>query len=120
MVIYKYNKNWGDINMTNGYYVKMYGKDCFLITLQDKRTTRLALNFINLVQNKLNRFVTISDSYVEYVKNQMMKATLERCTITKGDFSGLKYFKIVGNNFSMTSKPLDNPEEDVIIVGGEE
>ena len=120
MVIYKYNKNWGDINMATGYYVKMYGKDCFLITLQDKRTTRLALNFINLVQNKLNRFVTISDSYVEYVKNQMMKATLERCTITKGDFSGLKYFKIVGNNFSMTSEPLDNPEEDVIIVGGEE
>lgn len=106
--------------MIRGYYIKMYGKDCFLITLQDKRTNRLALNFINLIQNKLNRFVNISDTYIDYVKNQMVKATLERCIIAKGEFSGLKYFKIVGNNFSMTSEPLDNPEEDVIIVGGEE
>lgn len=105
--------------MLKGYYIRMYGKDCFLVTLQDKRTNRLALNFINLVQNKLNCFVDISESYVEYVKSHMIKASLEKCIITKGNFSGLKYFKINGKDFSMTSEPLDNPEEDVIIVGGE-
>lgn len=60
-----------------GFYMYMFGKDCFIETKQTKKSKRLALEFINAIQNKQNKFYNITDGDIEYVMYCMDKATLE-------------------------------------------
>ena len=53
--------------MKNGFYCRMYGKDCFLVSNKKNRTKTLAEEFINKVQNKMNKFYNISEKDIEYV-----------------------------------------------------
>ena len=99
-----------------GFYCRMYGKDCFIQTNQIKRTKSLALNFINKVQNKMNKFYNISENDVEHVQNAMRLSTFEIKTIQKGDFAGKSYYEINGENFSYGCDPCDNPMEQYIFV----
>ena len=61
--------------MKYGFYCRMYGKDCFLVSHKKNRTKALAEDFINKVQNKMNKFYNISEKDVEYVQNAMRNAT---------------------------------------------
>lgn len=94
----------------------MYGKDCFIETNQTKRTKALALDFINKVQNKMNRFSNISEVNIAYVQNAMQKATFEIKTIQNGDFAGMKYYDINGDGFSYGCDACENPMEHCIVV----
>lgn len=100
----------------NGFYCRMYGKDCFIETNQTKRTKNLAINFMNKVQNKMNRFYNISENDVEYVQNAMRAATFEVKTIKNGNFAGLSYYEINGEQFSYGCDACENPMDKCIFV----
>ena len=102
--------------MKHGFYCRMYGKDCFIETEQIKRTRNLALDFINKVQNKLNRFNNISENDIEMIQNAMRKATFEIKTIKNGNFAGQSYYEINGENFSYGCDACENPMEKCILV----
>lgn len=99
-----------------GYYLHAYGNDCFLVTNQRRKTDKLALNFLNLIQHKLNTFCNICDKDVCWAKNSMLPATLEEIALSRGKFAGLRYLKIVGKNFVYTTNVGTNPYNEVIVV----
>lgn len=99
-----------------GFYCRIYGKDCFIQTNQSKRTYNLALNFINKVQNKINEFRNVTENDIQHVKQAMRNATFEVKTINKGNFSGLSYYEINGENFSYGCDACGNPMEQCIFV----
>ena len=100
----------------HGFYCRMYGKDCFIETEQTKRTDKLAINFINKVQNKINKYYNINADDVEHVKNTMRPATFEIKTIENGDFAGLKYYEINGESFGYGCDACENPMEHCIAI----
>lgn len=99
-----------------GFYCRMYGKDCFIETTQTKRTQRLALDFINKVQNKLNVFYNIGEDDIAYVQRAMRNATFELKTIESGNFKGLSYYEINGDEFSYGCDGCTNPMDYCILV----
>ena len=99
-----------------GFYCRMYGKDCFFETNAQKRTKNLALDFINKVQNKMNKFSNIGENDANYVQTTMSKASFEIKTIQNGEFAGLKYYEINGENFSYGCDCCENPMEYCVIV----
>jgi hypothetical protein len=94
----------------------MYGKDCFFETNQTKRTKALALAFINKVQNKMNKFNHVGDNEIEYVQKAMRAATFKMRTIENGEFAGLSYYDIEGENFSWGCDSCENPLDGCVIV----
>lgn len=102
--------------MKHGFYCRMYGKDCFFETNQTRRTRSLALDFLNKVQNKMNKFTNIDESDIKCVQEAMEKATFEVKTIKNGNFAGLKYYVIEGEMFSYGCDACENPFENCIIV----
>ena len=102
--------------MKNGFYCRMYGKDCFLVSPKKNRTKALAEEFINKVQNKMNKFYNISGKDVEYVQNAMRNATFEIKTIENGNFARLSYYEIIGDNFSYGCDACENPMDYCCIV----
>lgn len=100
----------------NGYFCRMYGKDCFFETNQTRRTDNLALAFVNKVQNKMNRFNHVGENEIAYVKNAMRNATFEIKTIENGNFAGMKYYEINGESFSYGCDICENPMEECILV----
>lgn len=99
-----------------GFYFRMLGKDCFYETNRTRRTNALAMDFINKVQNKMNRFINIADSDIEWVKNGMRKAVFEMKTVEDGEFAGMKYYTIDGENFSFGCDLCEDPTEHYILV----
>ena len=99
-----------------GFYCRMYGKDCFFETKQARRTKNIAMDFINKVQNKMNRFNNIGENDIAYVQKAMRNATFEVKTIQNGRFAGLKYYEINGEEFSYGCDACENPMEYCIIV----
>lgn len=100
----------------NGFFCRMYGKDCFFETNQIKRTKNLALTFINKVQNKMNRFNHIGENEIEYVQKAMRAATFKIRTIENGEFAGLSYYEIEGEDFNCGCDACENPMEYCVIV----
>ena len=98
-----------------GYYIHVYGKDCFIVTDAKKRSSRLAIALLNGVQNRLNRFINISADTVECVKGMMVPATLEVKTIENGKYKGLRYIDISGDGFSFGCDACENPYDKVYI-----
>lgn len=99
-----------------GFFCRMYGKDCFFETSQTKRTKNLALTFINKVQNKLNRFNHVGENEIAYVQNAMRAAAFDIRTIQSGEFAGLKYYNIEGEDFSWGCDACENPMKDCVLV----
>lgn len=99
-----------------GFYCRMYGKDCFFETNQTRRTKNLATDFINKVQNKMNKFYNIGENDVEYVQKAMRIATFELKTIQSGNFAGMKYYTIDGEDFSYGCDACENPMEECVLV----
>jgi hypothetical protein len=96
-----------------GFYCRMYGKDCFMETEQKNRTERLALDFINKVQNKLNSFSNVDENAIKFVKANMRMAWMEVKTLN----NGLSYIDISGENFGgYGCDPCENPFEVCVIV----
>lgn len=103
--------------MNKGYYIRMYGKDCFIITDKQKRTKLLAIDFISKVHEKINiETHKPTDKEVEYVQKNMRSSTFEIKTIEKGNFKGLSYYVIAGENFSFSCDACKNPLDFVHIV----
>ena len=102
--------------MKHGFYCRMYGKDCFYETTHTKRTKTLAEDFILTVQFKLGKFCCANDEDIEYVKNAMRKATFEIKIIQNGNFAGLSYYEINGENFSYGCDACENPMEYCIVI----
>ena len=100
----------------HGFYCRMYGKDCFLESNQTKRTKKIALDFINKVQNYRNTFYNIDEKDIECVQKAMELATFEIKTIKNGNFAGLSYYTIDGEMFSYGCDPCENPMEECILV----
>ena len=99
--------------MKYGFYCRMYGKDCFIETEQKNKTDKLALDFINKVQNKLNRFTNVSEQDIKYIKYGMSKAKMEVKTLK----NGLSYIDISGEDFcGYGCDPCENPFEVCVIV----
>ena len=67
-----------------GFYMYMFGKDCFIETSQTKKSKRLAMEFVNAIQHKRNKFHNITDGDLEYVMYCMDRATLELREFKKG------------------------------------
>ena len=78
-----------------GYYIRVYNKDCFLVTDAQKRTKALALEFLNKIQNELNKFINIDDATLEFSQKRMQPAFCEIKTLNNGS----QYYEIFGNNF---------------------
>lgn len=99
-----------------GFYIFAYGKPCFMESNANIRTKALALDFINKIQNKLNRFTLVDEKVIAYVQKQMQHATMELRTIENGNFKGLQYIAIDGENFSSGCDACENPFEKCVIV----
>ena len=99
-----------------GFYCWMYGKDCFFETDQTKRTKKLAEDFINKVQNNMNKFYNISENDIKHVQKAMRKATFELRTIQNGIFTGKRYYEINGEYFSCGCDACENLMEKCILV----
>ena len=94
----------------------MYGMDCFIETKQKNKTNVLAVDFINKVQCKMERFYNVGESDMLYVKNAMRRAVMEVKTVKNGAFKGMKYIDIYGDGFNFGCDPCKNPFEKCIIV----
>ena len=99
-----------------GFFCRMYGKDCFFETNQTRRTANLAEAFINKVQNKMNKFYNIGENDIAYVQKAMRIATFEVRTIKNGEFAGLGYYEINGEDFSWGCDVCKNPMEECVLV----
>lgn len=102
--------------MKKGFYIRAYGKDCFIESTAKNRTNALALEFVNKIQNKLNRFSNIDNATIEHVRKNMQPATMEVKTIKNGAFAGLQYININGDSFSFGCDPCENPFNVCVIV----
>lgn len=102
--------------MKTGFYIRAYGKDCFMESNVKNRTKAVALDFLNKIQNHMNRFTNIDDATIEYVRRSMQHATMEVKTIQNGNFAGLKSIDICGDGFSFGCDPCENPFEKCVIV----
>lgn len=103
--------------MKYGFYCRMYGKDCFIETSQTRRTKKLAEDFIISVQFALGWSRRgANDLDIEHVQNTMRQATFEIKTIEKGNFAGLSYYEINGENFSYGCDACENPAGKYILV----
>lgn len=99
--------------MKYGFYCRMYGKDCFIETKQERISRRLAIDFINKVQNKMNDFSNIGEREIEYVLCRMKKATMEFVTLR----NGLSYIEIRGKEFGGCGvDPCENPFENEYFI----
>lgn len=102
----------------HGFYCRMYGKDCFIETKQTRRTDNLAEYFILSVQYKLGWGRPIADDLsIEHIKNIMRQATFEIKTIENGNFKGLSYYEINGENFSYGCDACENPLKKCVFIG---
>jgi len=99
-----------------GFYLRAYGFDCFMESDKKNVTNDLAMNFLNKIQNKLNRFYNIDDVTIKQAKQAMRRATMELKTIQNGKFAGLQYIDIYGENFGFGCDPCENPFKRCIIV----
>lgn len=102
--------------MKKGFYIRAYGKDCFIESTAKNRTSALALEFINKIQNRMNRFSNIDNATVEYVRHTMQPATMEVKTIQNGEYAGLQYIVFDGDLFSYGCDPCENPLDVCMIV----
>lgn len=102
--------------MRRGFYMNVYGMDCFMESESKNRTKALALDFVNKIQNKLNRFTNVSDADIEYIRKGMQPATMEVKTIKNGEYAGLRYISIDGDGFSFGTDAYDDPFEYAVIV----
>ena len=100
----------------HGFFCRMYGKDCFFETNQTRRTKNLAMDFINKVQNKVNRFNHVGENEIAYVQKAMRSATFEIKVINNGEFAGLSYYNIEGEDFSWGCDACENPMEGCVLV----
>ena len=102
----------------HGFYCRMYGKDCFLETEQKNRTKKLAEDFILLVEFAIGKetIVDAMEKNIEYVQNTMQKASFEIKTIKNGNFSGMSYYEIDGENFNYGCDACENPMEKCVLV----
>lgn len=98
--------------MKKGFYIHAYGKDCFLESNAKNRTNAIALDFINKIQNKINRFSNIDENTIDYVKKAMRPAIMQIKTLS----NGLQYIDISGENFSFGCDPCENPFDICVIV----
>lgn len=99
-----------------GFYCYMYGRDCFVETTQTRKTDKLAKDFIYSVQFELGKKQFANDEDIEYIKKSMSKATFEVKTIKNGNFAGLSYYEIKGENFSFGSDAWENPLKDCVLI----
>lgn len=103
-----------------GYYARMYGFDCFYITNQQRKSSRLAVDFANKVQNRLNAFTNIGTEGIGELMSVIVKATMSKIQLKRGSYAGKYYISIQGENFGGYGSPCpsDNPEANIIIVEG--
>lgn len=97
--------------MKKGFYVYMYGKDCFFETSAKNRTRKLALEFISKVQAHINISRNITDDFLLYIQKGMREATLEVKSCKWGKFIDIK-----GDGFVAGCDPCENPMEVCVIV----
>lgn len=96
-----------------GFYLRAYGFDCFMESDKKNVTSDLAMNFLNKIQNRLNRFYNIDDATIKQAKQAICRATMELKTLT----NGLQYIDIYGENFGgYGCDPCKNPFERCVIV----
>lgn len=99
-----------------GFYLRVWGKDCFMESDKKNRTDAVTLEFLNKIQNHENRFCNIDANTVQYFKARMQPAALEVKTIERGPFAGLRYINIDGENFSYGCDACENPFDVVVVV----
>lgn len=99
-----------------GFYCRMFGKDCFYETNQTRRTKNLAKDFIISVEFALGKPQFVNDVVIEYAQNDMRKATFELKTIENGNYKGLKYYEINGENFSYGCDSCENPLVECVLI----
>lgn len=96
--------------MMNGFYIHVYGKDCFMVTNAKNKTKRLALDFINKIQNKINRFSEIDENTLKIIQNKISAAHCEIKT-TKDN---RQYYNIFGENFGGYGSFVDDGETIIV------
>lgn len=101
-----------------GFYLRLFGKDCFFETNQKRITNTLVTKFLDKVEDRLwnSHSEEYNDEVIKHFKMAMRAATFEMKTIEKGSFAGLRYYEINGENFSYGCDPCSNPEEHYILV----
>ena len=92
--------------MKKGYFIRAFGHDCFLETDSKKRTKTLAIDFLNKIQNAINRFYNINEDTIKFVQNAMQPAYCEIKTTSKGR----QYYNIFGDDFGGYGTFIDDNE----------
>lgn len=90
--------------MQNGFYIYFRGVDYFYTTEKKNKTDAITIDFLNKIQNHLNRFGNINAQTVAYYKKAMQRATCEIRTLQ----SGRQYYEITGENFSGCGTFIDD------------
>ena len=91
-----------------------FGKDCFLETTGKNRTDAVALDFLNKIQNRQNRFFNIGPGDIAEVKRRMQPATLE--VVPSEKHPGKQIIKIHGEWGSTCTPPCNDPGEYNILI----
>lgn len=84
------------IETKKGYYMRFNGTDCFIETSQTRKTDKLALNFINALQNKTNLFFSITNEDIALIKSKMLPCTY---TLLYSEKWKQKVYDFEGENF---------------------
>lgn len=96
--------------MLKGYYLRILGKDCFFETTAKNRTNTLAIDFLNKIQNSINRYFAIDENTVDYIKKSMQPAFCEIKTLS----NGRQYYNIFGENFGGCGTFVDDNETVIV------
>ena len=81
--------------MKKGFYLYIGRKEYFLVSNKVNITDRLAMDFLNRIQNHLNLFTNISPAIIDITKRKIRKACLSYHTTS----TGYNYIDISGDNF---------------------
>ena len=105
--------------MKKGYTMFAMGKDIFFETDREKKTDKFAEEFIEKFVKKYDKLklnIVNYNELVSYIKYAMKPCVMVEKTIENGNFKGLKYIELNGENFSNGTDVCKNPYDEIFYV----
>lgn len=97
----------------NGYYFSIGSKEFFFKTDRKRKDQAFAQELAGKFLDKMG--CKLPD-YPHYFWNGLRPATLEVHTISGGNFAGMQWISIDGDNFSFGTDAMENPFEKIIVL----
>ena len=104
--------------MKKCFYMFSHGIDFIMETEHKNITDKIAIEFLNKIQNHFNRFYNISDEDITLVKRHILPGYYEIKSLNSGIFAGREYVNIHTKNGCFGCDPCDDIKKYTVIWRG--